>query len=189
METMKFLMLLFMFNMMIFSEANSQDMSKLESGKYLKNAIAVNLEWIALPDLVAIESSKISKIEKRKKVSKLKNIEFYEKNKVQGSSTRTLQAVRASTAPNEKAVVYNQDRKMLGVLTGNLIVKVKESPDLDLVIKDHGAIIVKSYGHIGRAIIKFNLSMNLESKFQEIKQDSRVRNVEYDILIDKVEAH
>ncbi len=55
-------MLLFMFNMMICSGANSQDISKLESGKYLKNAIPVNLEWIALPDLVAIESSKISKI-------------------------------------------------------------------------------------------------------------------------------
>lgn len=185
----KKLMLLFILKMIFLHVAYPQDLSKIENGKYLKNAIPVNSEWSALPDLVAIEATRNSKVESRKKISKNRNIEFFEKSKTPTRSVRTLQAVRASTAPNEKAVVYNQDRKMLGVLTGNLILKVKEFSDLDLVIKDHGAIIVKSYDHIGRAIIKFQPSISLESKFQGIKQDSRVKNVEYDILIDKVEAH
>ena len=167
----------------------AQDLSKIENGKYLKNAVPVNSDWSAVPDLVAIESRKISKVENRKKVSKLSNIEFYEKSKMQVASIRTLQAVRSSTGLNEKAVVYNQDRKMLGVLTGNLILKVKHSSDLDLVIKDHGASIVKSYEKIGRAIIKFGSTTNIETKLEEIKQDSRVKNVEYDILTDRVEAH
>lgn len=167
----------------------AQDLSKIEDGKYLKNTIPVNSEWSAVPDLVAIEASRNTKLESRKKISKNRNIEFYEKSKTATRSVRTLQAVRSSVSSNEKPVVYNQDRKLLGILTGNLILKVKNRADLELVINDHGAIIVKSYEQIGRAIIKFNPSSDIELKLQGIKQDSRVKSVEYDIVTDKVEVH
>jgi CRISPR/Cas system CSM-associated protein Csm2 small subunit len=166
-----------------------QDLSKIERGKYLTNSIPINKEWSAVPDLVAVEVNKNNKTESRKRISKNKNIEFYEKSKTQSGTVRTLQALRLSIPSNEKAVVYNQDRKTLGLLTGNLIIKVRNKSDLELVINDHGAMAGKLYEQIGRAIIKFSSSTSLESKFQEINQDSRVKSVEYDILVDKVEAH
>lgn len=167
----------------------AQDLSKIEDGKYLKNTVPVNSGWSAVPDLVAIETNKKVRGESRKRISKNKNIEFYEKNKTQAGNIRTLQAARSSIASTEKVVVYNPDRKMLGILTGNFLIKVKNKADLELVTIDYGATIVKSYEQIGRAIIKFGTSTNIELKFKEIKQDPRIQSIEYDIVTDKVEAH
>lgn len=167
----------------------AQDLSKINSGKYLKNTIRLNSNWKAIPDLIATDSVKGDNSREIKRISKTRRFQFTEKTKTSDVSPRTIQALRNSTKVNERTVVYNEDRKTLGVLTENLLIKVKNPTDLQTVISDHGLLIVRIYENIGRAIVKCDQFENLETIFLKVKEDSRVKSVDYEILTDKVEAH
>ena len=123
----------------------AQDLTLIENGKYLKNTFSVNSDWVALPDLVAVENDKYFTSSKIKIISQNKNIYFYGRFKSIPVGVRTLQSIRTTISAHEKPVVYSHDRKILGMLSGNLIIKVRNKSDLEKVINDHDAFIVKLY--------------------------------------------
>lgn len=128
----------------------------------------------------------------------VENVTAVPKNKFNGSLSNVVAEVNSylllsdsknvSSAEtffeNSPMVLYNENRKQYGLLTGVFIVSVKSNEDFESIIKDDQFKIVQSFSNIHTIFLKPKESpFSLNDINQQLNQDHRVLKLEYEILM------
>lgn len=167
----------------------AEDINKTIKDQYLKDASSVQGDWKVLPSLMAVPKKSSSHFNQADKVATKSSFEIY-KNKptINGlSSKQTALALvnNIETLP----IVYNENRKTLGMLTGKMVLKLKDMNDLDSLVSDMGATISSAYPHLKYAIIKFKRGADLKNVLDTWNNDNRIEKLELEILSDEMKLH
>ena len=86
-------------------------------------------------------------------------------------------------------VVLNQRTNQLGVVPGNIIVKMDDTSEAQLVSAEYGIQLKKQYAHLKTAIFNVEDGQDILEIYQHLQKDSRIQQVSIEVLENLNEPH
>jgi hypothetical protein len=136
---------------------------------------AIDKHWEVVPSLKSISEKKFKGKKSEIHHSKDGTV-FVSRSRNKGSSLLKLDS------EDESQVVYNSKRKTIGHIQGTIIVTLKNFSDLAQIVSSFPVRIIRTEESISMVIFKIKPSNDLEKILNSLKNDSRIKNAEIEIV-------